>query len=89
MSPTRTDWTFTKRSRIVILRENDLSYAETARQSGGSVTCSVYESSVYVMKSRNQWKIRPNHAEKYAQVLLPIEKLNRYAFKIEKFHRCH
>ena len=41
MSPTRrTDWTSTKRSRIVILRENGLSYAEIARQVGGSVTCS-------------------------------------------------
>lgn len=41
MSPTtRTDWTPTKRSRIVILRENGLSYAEIARQVGGSVTLS-------------------------------------------------
>ena len=41
MSPTRrTDWTSAKRSRIVILRENGLSYPEIARQAGGSVTCS-------------------------------------------------
>ena len=41
MSPTRrTDWTSTKRSRIVILRENGLSYAEIARHVDASVTCS-------------------------------------------------
>ena len=44
----------------------------------------VYESFVYVMKKLNQWKIRPNQAEKNAEVLLPIEKLNGYAFMIEK-----
>ena len=36
----RTDWISTKRSRIVMLIENGLSYAEIARQVGGSVTCS-------------------------------------------------
>ncbi len=36
--PTKTDWTPTKRSKIVILRENGLSYAEIARQVGESVT---------------------------------------------------
>ncbi|CAL1275511.1 unnamed protein product [Larinioides sclopetarius] len=39
-STRRIDWASTKRSRIVILRENGLSYAEIARQVGGSVTCS-------------------------------------------------
>ncbi len=39
MSPTtKSDWTPTKRSKIVILRENGLSYAEIARQVGGPVT---------------------------------------------------
>ncbi len=36
--PTKTDWMPTKRSKIVILRENGLFYAEIARQVVESVT---------------------------------------------------
>lgn len=41
MSPRKSgDWSPRKRSRIVVLRENGLSYAEIARQVGGNVTTS-------------------------------------------------
>ena len=76
MSPTRTDWTSTKRRRIVILRENGLSYAEIARQVGGSVTCSdVGKFCLHYEKTKSA-ENKAKSGRKNAQVLLPIEKLN-------------
>ncbi len=55
MSPTtRTDWTLTKRSRIVILRENDLSYAKLQDKLVGQSLNLAYESCGYVMEKQNQ-----------------------------------
>ena len=68
------------------MRENGLSYAEIARQVGGSVISSGAQKFCLRYEKRNRWKTKPNQAEKNAQELLPIEKLNGYAFKIEKFH---
>jgi hypothetical protein len=55
MSPTTsTDWTPTKRSRIVILRENGLFYAKWQDQLVGQSLNLAYESCGYVMEKQNQ-----------------------------------
>jgi len=86
-STRRIDWTSTKRSQIVILRENGLSYAEIARQVDGSVTCSGVRKLCLRYEKTKSVENKAKSRRKNAQVLLPVEKLNGYAFNIEKFHQ--
>ena len=81
----RTDWTSIKRSQIVMLRENGLSYAEIARQVCGSVTCSgVRKFCLHYEKTKSEENKAKSGQKKCTRA---IENLNGYAFKIEKFHQ--
>jgi hypothetical protein len=71
--PTRPYWMPTKRSRIVILRENGLSYAEIARKVGGSVIKSGVRKLWLRYGKTKLVKNKARSGEKNSQVLLTIE----------------
>ena len=68
-----------------MLRENGFSYAENTRQVGGSVNCSGERKfCLRYEKSKSEENKATSGQNKYTRA---IEKLNGYAFKIEKFHQ--
>ena len=69
-----------------MLRENGFSYAENTRQVGGSVNCSgVRKFCLRYEKTKSEENKATSGRKK--KCTRGVEKLNGYAFKIEKFHQ--